>query len=89
MIRVDRLQREYTMIGKPLLDSSVHIYLRDFRGFFTAAIVHYNKPSLGLMPINYNPFNEYNIVDAPATEKRSIEIHEIIKIRDCKTKANS
>ena len=89
MTRKDRLGREYTRIGKPLPDSSVHIYLRDFQGFFTAAMSYYNKPSLGLIPITYNPFREYKIVDAPETEKRSLEISEILKIRDCKTKANS
>ena len=59
MTRKGRLGREYTVTGKPLPDSSVHIYLRDFQGFFTAAMSYYNKPSLGLMPMTYNPFKKH------------------------------
>ncbi|MGN8072225.1 phage integrase SAM-like domain-containing protein [Mucilaginibacter sp. 22184] len=37
MLRVDRLGREYKAKGKPLGDASIHVYLRDFSGLFTAA----------------------------------------------------
>jgi hypothetical protein len=86
MTRIDRLGREYTMIGKPLGDDSVHVYLRDFQGLYSASMTHYNKPSMGIIPIPFNPFHEYKIVEAPETEKRPFEIEEIIKIRDCEVK---
>jgi integrase len=86
MMRKDKYGKEYVLTGRPLPDSTVHVYLRDFRGFFSAAMTYYNKPSLGLNPIHYNPFKEYTIIDAPETQKRSINVDDIIKIRDCETK---
>lgn len=83
MTRKDQFQREYQMEGKPLSDASVHNYFRDFSGLFSAAMRHYNKPSLGLIPITYNPFEEYTIVDAPETDKLNIGAAGIIKVRDC------
>jgi integrase len=89
MTRLDRLGREYVITGKPLGDASVHIYLRDFQGLYSAAMSYYNKPSIGLTLIPFNPFAEYKIVDAPETEKRSLEVDELIKIRDCQVKTGS
>jgi hypothetical protein len=63
MIRIDQFGREYIQVGKPLSDASVHNYMREFRGFFSAAMAYYNKPSLGLQPITYNPFSEYKLID--------------------------
>ncbi|WP_345949038.1 site-specific integrase [Mucilaginibacter sp. PAMB04274] len=89
MIRVDQFGREYMQIGKPLSDASVHNYMREFRGFFTAAMAYYNKPSLGLQPITYNPFTEYKLIDPPETRKRNIDIEQVIKIRDCEVEPDS
>ena len=83
MTRKDQFQREYQMEGKPLSDASIHNYFRDFSGLFSSAMRHYNKPSLGLIPITYNPFEEYTIVDAPETDKLNIGAAGIIKVRDC------
>jgi len=47
-------------------------------------MIHYNKPSLGLNPIKYNPFEEYKIVESPETRKRNIQVKDLIKVRDCK-----
>jgi integrase len=89
MTRKDQFGREYTMIGKPLSDASVHCYLRDFQGLFSAAMAHYNKPSLGLIPIKYNPFEEYKIVGAPPTEKRTLTTQQLLIIKDSKPKEGS
>jgi integrase len=89
MLRKDNHGRDYIQSGKPLTDSTVHNYLRDFRGLFSAAITYYNKPDLGLIPIKYNPFKEYKIVKAPETTKRNLSINQIILIRDCKTRPSS
>lgn len=83
MTRTDQFGRLIISNGKPLGDASVHNYLRDFQGIFSAAIAFYNKPYLGLIPIKFNPFENYKIVEAPETEKRNIEVENIIKIRDC------
>jgi integrase len=89
MKRVDQFSREYTIIGKPLSDASVHCYLRDFQGLFSAAMVYYNKPSLGLIPISYNPFNEYKIISAPPTEKRALTTTQLLAIKDSKPLENT
>ncbi|SDF70766.1 Phage integrase SAM-like domain-containing protein [Mucilaginibacter pineti] len=82
MVRKDQFGREYKMKGKALGDASVHCYLRDFQGFFTAAMTFYNKPSLGLIPITYNPFEEYKIVEAPTTEKRNLSTEQLLKVKN-------
>jgi len=89
MIRKDQFGKLRKSKGKPLPDSSIHVYLRDFQGLFSAAMKKYNRPSIHLVPIKHNPFEEYKIVDAPETEKRSLEIEQIIKIRDCEVPKGS
>ncbi|MBL4675056.1 MAG: site-specific integrase [Mucilaginibacter sp.] len=78
-----------TIRSKGLGDSSVHDYLRDLSGFFTAAMQHFNKPSLAVAPITYNPFSEYKIVEPPETRKRNLKIEQIRKIRDSKPRSCS
>jgi hypothetical protein len=75
--------------SRAMSDAGVHCYLRDFSGMFSAAMTYYNKPALGLMPITYNPFSEYTIVDAPITRKRNLTIEQIKTIRDCKARVGS
>lgn len=89
MHRIDRLGREYVQKGKPLGDASVHIYLRDFSGLFSAALANYNKPSIGVVPIKFNPFSDYAIVDAPETKKRNVEVGKIIIIKQANVKPGS
>ncbi len=89
MVRKNQFGREYSIIGKPLSDASVHCYLRDFQGFFSAAMAFYNKPSLGLKPIVYNPFEEYKIVSAPPTEKRNLTTQQLLSIKSCQPKEGS
>lgn len=89
MVRKDQFGRDYKIKGKALGDSSVHCYLRDFQGFFTAAMAFYNKPSLGLIPITYNPFDEYKIVEAPPTEKRNLSTEQFIRVKNTVTSPGS
>ncbi|MEO6521899.1 MAG: phage integrase SAM-like domain-containing protein [Mucilaginibacter sp.] len=56
--RKDQFGREAIKRGKGLGDASVHWYLRDFQGLFSAAMIFYNKPSVEIILIAYNPFAE-------------------------------
>jgi hypothetical protein len=89
VIRRDKLKEPYTVEVKGVSDASIHNYLRDFSGFFSAARTYYNKPSLGITLITYNPFSEYKILDAPETRKRNITIQQVIKIKNCVVKEGS
>jgi len=89
MIRKDQFGKMRKTKGKPLPDASIHVYLRDFQGLFSAAMKKFNRPSIHLIPIKYNPFDEYKIVDAPETAKRSLEIQQLSNIRDCQTPKDS
>lgn len=84
MVRKNQFGNEYKKKGKALPDSSIHIYLRDFQALFSAAKKQYNRPSLELTPIKFNPFEEYSIVAAPEPKERKLDINEIIKIRGAK-----
>src|ERR1700744_5810204 len=86
MMRTDNLGRITKMKGEPLGDASVHVYLRDFQGLFAAAMKKFNRPSIELVPIKHNPFDEYDIVSPPQPEERNLTIAQIIKVRDCKVK---
>jgi len=82
MLRKDQFGREYKKKGKPLPDSSIHIYLRDFQALFSAAIKKYNRPSLELIPIKFNPFEEYAIVAVPQPKERKLDVNQLSIIRD-------
>lgn len=51
--------------------------------FLHAAQSYYNKPYLGINPINCNPFDEYKIVEPPI-KKRNSEGNQLKTLRDCK-----
>ncbi|MFA6246443.1 MAG: phage integrase SAM-like domain-containing protein [Mucilaginibacter sp.] len=89
VIRTNQFGRPYEFEAKGAAASSISNYLRDFSGFFTAAIHYYNKPALGYTPISYNPFLELRSVDRPETKKRNIDVEQIIKIRDCRPEESS
>lgn len=89
VVRRDKFKEPRTVILKGVSDASIHNYLRDFSGFFSAAISFYNKPSIGLTLIPYNPFSEYKIVDAPETRKRNITIQQVVQIKNCPVKQGS
>ncbi|MBB6113018.1 hypothetical protein SAMN05421821_12747 [Mucilaginibacter lappiensis] len=89
MERKNQFGKTYTIEAKGVSDAGVHNYLRDFRGLFSAAMSYYNKPSLGITLITYNPFKEFRIIEPPQTRKRNIEIEQVKLIRDCKVRKGS
>jgi hypothetical protein len=89
IIRKNQFGDLYQMDAKKLAESSIANYLRDFSGFFTAAMYHYNKPVLGFTPIVYNPFTDFRRIERRETKKRNLDVDRIIKIRDCQPEKNS
>jgi integrase len=87
--RLNQKGKEVTTESKGLSDAGVHNYIRDFKGLFTAAQVYYNKPSLGIVPLPYNPFKEYKFTQLPETRKRNLTIEQMLKIKNLVLKPNS
>lgn len=87
--RLNQKGKEVITESKGLSDAGVHNYMRDFKGLFTAAQVYYNKPSLGLFPLPYNPFREYKLIQLPETRKRNLTVEQILKIKNLVLKPNS
>jgi hypothetical protein len=80
--RLNQFGREVTILSKGLSDAGVHNYLRDFKGLFTAAQAYYNKPSLGIIPLPFNPFKEYKLTELPETRKRNLTIEQLRAIKN-------
>lgn len=70
---------------KGLGDAAVHNHFRDLRILFKAAMKFYNKPQIGEIRIPYCPFDNYKIVEAPATRKRNLTVEQLNAIRTCNT----
>jgi len=87
--RLNQKGKEVITESKGLSDAGVHNYMRDFKGLFTAAQVYYNKPSLGLVPLPYNPFKEYKLAQLPETRKRNLTVEQMLKIKKLQLKPNS
>lgn len=81
--RYNQFGSSYELQVKGASVNSISNYLRDFSGFFTAAMHYYNKPALGHTPISYNPFSEFKMLERTETRKRNLNVEDIIKIRDC------
>ena len=81
--RYNQFGTPYAFEAKCASVNSISNYLRDFGGFFTAAMHHYNKPALGYVPISYNPFTEFKMPERIETKKRSLKVEQIRQIRDC------
>ncbi len=86
MVRKDRFGNDITIKSSGVSDAGIHNYLRDLKGLFSAAQKHYNNPYLGIIPIPFNPFDHYQIVDCPETKKRNITLEQILTVRDCTPK---
>lgn len=80
--RLNQFGREVTINSKGLSDAGAHNYLRDFKGLFTAAQAYYNKPSLGIIPLPFNPFKEYKLAELPETRKRNLTIEQVQAIEN-------
>ncbi|HEY2583637.1 MAG TPA: site-specific integrase [Mucilaginibacter sp.] len=87
--RINQKGKEVTTESKGLSDAGVHNYLRDFKGLFTAAQQYYNKPSLGIVPLPYNPFKEYKLTQLPETRKRNLSVEQMLLIKNLVLKPKS
>lgn len=76
--RLNQKGKEVITESKGLSDAGVHNYMRDFKGLFTAAQEYYNKPSLGIVPLPYNPFKEYKLAQLPETRKRNLTVEQML-----------
>lgn len=82
--RVNQFGKSVTIKSKRLSENSIHNYLRDFRGLFSAALNYYNNSQFGIIRIKHNPFENFKIAEPKVTAKRNIDITLVKKIRDCK-----
>lgn len=89
MVRIDQFQKPVITIQAPLKDASVHNYMRDLRSLFNHARKKFNKRSLGVIPIDHYPFEEYEIIESPQTKKRNCDVSTIKKIRSVRNKTGS
>ncbi len=56
--------------------------MHDLRTLFNAVRKYYNRPSLGIVPIQFSPFSEYQLPELTETRKRNItaeQLREFIK----------
>lgn len=87
--RKNQFGKSVTKTSKRLSENSIHNYLREFRGLFSAAINHYNNTQFGILRIKHNPFENFRIAEPSITRKRNISIQQIREIRNCKVPEGS
>jgi hypothetical protein len=58
-------------------DTGVHNYMHDLRTLFNAARKYYNRPSLGIVPIQFSPFSEYQLPELTETRKRNLTTEQL------------
>lgn len=75
--RLNQFKKEVTQLSSGLSDAGIHNYMHDFRTIFNAASAFYNRPSLGIIPIPFNPFKEYKLPELSETRKRNLSIAQL------------
>lgn len=75
--RINRLGREVIIKSKGSTDAGVHNYMHDLRTLFNAACAFYNRPSLGIIAIPFNPFKEYKLPELAETRKRNLTLEQV------------
>ena len=75
--RINQFGNEVTTQSKGATDAGVHNYMHDFRTLFNAARKYYNRPSLGIVPIQFSPFSEYQLPQTTETRKRSLTVEQL------------
>jgi hypothetical protein len=86
--RLNQFGKEVIIQSKGLTDAGIHNYMHDFRTLFNAARKYYNRPSLGIIPIPFSPFSEYQLPELAETRKRNLtaeQLREFIKFEPPKT----
>lgn len=67
-----------------LTETGLHNHMRDLKILFNNIRDHYNDEDKGEVLVKHYPFNKYKVKDAPASEKRKLNVQQLIDIRDCK-----
>jgi integrase len=75
--RINQFGKEVITQSKGSTDAGVHNYMHDLRTLFNAARKYYNRPSLGIVPIQFSPFSEYQLPELTETRKRNITAEQL------------
>jgi integrase len=75
--RLNQFKKEVTIMSKGSSDAGVHNYMHDLRTLFNAARKYYNRPSLGIVPIQFSPFSEYQLPELTETRKRNLTAEQL------------
>ena len=83
-MRVNQLGKQVTTTEKGLSKGGLHAHMRDLRTLFNEAKRKYNNEDLDIIKIKHYPFKKYKVGTPPLTQKRNIQVDQVITIRDCK-----
>ncbi|MDN5288516.1 MAG: recombinase [Mucilaginibacter sp.] len=75
--RINRFDKEVIIQSKGSTDAGVHNYMHDLRTLFNAARKYYNRPSLGIVPIQFSPFSEYQLPELTEIRKRNLTAEQL------------
>ena len=87
--RKSQFGRDVNYVSKGLSDSGLHNHMRDLITLFNAARDRFNDEDRGLIRIKHYPFKKHKVIEAPMTEKRALNIDQLIKIREFNCTAGS
>lgn len=88
-MRVNQLGKMVTTTEKGLSKGGLHAHMRDLRTLFNEAKRKYNNEDLDIIKIKHYPFKKYKVGSPPLTQKRNIQVDQVIAIRDCKVPEGS
>jgi hypothetical protein len=87
--RINQFGNLVTTTEKGLSKGGLHAHMRDLRTLFNEAKRKYNNEDLDIIKIKHYPFKKYKVGSPPLTQKRNIQVYEVIAIRDCKVPEES
>jgi hypothetical protein len=87
--RINQLGKFVTTTEKGLTTGGLHGHMRDLRTLFNEARKKYNNEDLDIIKIKHYPFKKYKVGTPPLTNKRNVQIVDVIAIRDCKVPEDS
>jgi len=79
IIRFNQFGKQVITKSSGLTDAGIHNYMHDVRTLFNAAQAYYNRPSLGIIAIPFNPFKEYKLPELAETRKRNLTLDQLKK----------
>jgi hypothetical protein len=77
--RLNQFKKEVSKISSGLSDAGLHSYMHDLRTLFNSARIYYNRPTLGIIPIPFSPFQEYKLPELGETRKRNLSLEQMRK----------